>query len=246
MNDQHQQYRFQEVIEDQRRSALHKYQEAVMGHRKIPALIRYEILNLLLGGLPGMLGLGLRRFFYPALFGAVGRSPVFGHHLNLRGGHRIFLGDNVMIDDYAFLSSRGEGEQSLCIGNNVLIGRFCQLKVREGKMTLGDKINLNHFCYLGTASTLSIGDHSLLGTNCFIGGIQHGYSDLTKPIAEQQLSERGGIRIGKDVWIGAHAVINDGVSIGDGAIIGSNAVVTKDIPAFTIAAGVPAKVLGQR
>ncbi len=246
MNDQHQQYRFQEVMEDQRRSALHKYQDTVMGHRRIPALICYEMLNLVFGGLPGMLGLGLRRVLYPFLFGAVGKNPVFGHHLNLRGGHRIFLSDNVMIDDYAFLSFRGEEEQALRIGNNVLIGRFSQIKVRGGSMTLGDKISLGPFCYLGTASTLSIGAHCLIGTNSFIGGIQHGYSDPSKPIAEQQLAQRGGIRIGKDVWIGAHAVINDGISIGDGAIIGSNAVVTKDIPAFTIAAGVPAKVIGQR
>jgi acetyltransferase-like isoleucine patch superfamily enzyme len=246
MKDPHQQYRFQEVMADQQRSALHKYQDTVMGHRRLAALIRYELLNLLFGGLPGMLGLGLRRFLYPALFGAVGKNPVFGHHLNLRGSHRIFLGDNVMIDDYAFLSFRGEGNQALRIGNEVLLGRFSQVKIRGGNMTLGDKISLGPFCYLGTTSTLNIGDHCLIGTNSFIGGIQHGYSDPTKPIAEQQLSQRGGIHIGTDVWIGAHAVVNDGVSIGDGAIVGANAVVTKDVPAFTLVAGVPAKVLGKR
>jgi acetyltransferase-like isoleucine patch superfamily enzyme len=242
----HQKYRFREVMQDQRKSALQKYQDTVIGQRGLLPLFRYELLNLLLGPLPGLLGLGLRRFLYPALFGKAGKNPVFGHHLALRAPHRIFLGDNVMLDDYVFLSFRGEAEQSIRLGSNVLIGRYSQLKARNGELLLSNNISVGASCYFGTASRLTVGEYTLFGANCFIGGIQHGFSNPDKPIAEQDLVDRGGVVIGRDVWIGAHAVVNDGVRIGDGAVIGANAVVTKDIPSFAIAAGVPAKVIGSR
>ena len=57
---------------------------------------------------------------------------------------------------------------------------------------------------------------------------------------------KGDIVIGNDVWIGYEAVILSGVTIGDGAIIGARAVVTKDVPPYTIAGGVPAKAIRKR
>ena len=57
---------------------------------------------------------------------------------------------------------------------------------------------------------------------------------------------KGDIVIGNDVWIGYGAVILSGVTIGDGAIIGTNALVTKDIPPYTIAGGIPAKTIRKR
>ena len=52
--------------------------------------------------------------------------------------------------------------------------------------------------------------------------------------------------IGADAWIGAHAVVLAGVTTGDGAIVGAGAVVTKDVPAYAIVAGVPARMIGSR
>jgi virginiamycin A acetyltransferase len=53
-------------------------------------------------------------------------------------------------------------------------------------------------------------------------------------------------KIGNDVWIGANSIIADGVTIGDGAIIGAGSIVTRDVPRFTVVAGIPAKALRQR
>ncbi|MCI5147658.1 MAG: hypothetical protein D3923_19500, partial [Candidatus Electrothrix sp. AR3] len=112
MTDQHRKYRFQGVLQDQKKSALQKYQDIVIGQRSLVALIRHEVSILLLGSLPGMLGLGLRKLLYPAMFGSVGTNVIFGHHLTLRSPHRIFLGDNTLIDDHVFLSFRGEEHQT--------------------------------------------------------------------------------------------------------------------------------------
>ena len=62
----------------------------------------------------------------------------------------------------------------------------------------------------------------------------------------QAWDNKGNIVIGNDVWIGYEAVILSGVNIGDGAIIGTRAVVTKDVPPYTIAGGVPAKEIRKR
>ena len=63
------------------------------------------------------------------------------------------------------------------------------------------------------------------------------------PVVKRALSTKGGLQIGNNVWIGDNAVILSGVKIGDGAIVGANAVVTKNVEAYTIVAGVPAKLL---
>jgi galactoside O-acetyltransferase len=93
---------------------------------------------------------------------------------------------------------------------------------------------------------LLIGEYSLIGSNCSIGGLHHGYEDADKPIMQQALDNRGGVTIGKDVWLGAGVAVLDGVSIGDGAIIGTSSVITRDIPAYSIAVGSPAKIIKQR
>ncbi len=69
---------------------------------------------------------------------------------------------------------------------------------------------------------------------------------LQKERVADSWDNKGDIVIGNDVWIGYQAVILAGVTIGDGAIIGSRAVVTKDVPAYTIVCGVPAKPIRRR
>ena len=73
----------------------------------------------------------------------------------------------------------------------------------------------------------------------------HNYDDITVPIKNQGVT-KGKTVIGSDVWIGANVSIMSSVNIGDGCIIAAGAVVTKDIPAFSVIGGVPAKILKNR
>ncbi len=86
----------------------------------------------------------------------------------------------------------------------------------------------------------------LIAGNCYLGGGRYYIDRVDIPIMEQGVYTRGRLTIGDDVWLGAGAVVLDGVKVGKGCIIGAGAVVTKDLPDYSIAAGVPAKVIKSR
>ena len=66
---------------------------------------------------------------------------------------------------------------------------------------------------------------------------------LQKPVGLREVISKGAVIIGKNVWIGDKATVLPGVTIGDSVIIGANSVVTKDIPAYSIVGGNPAKII---
>jgi acetyltransferase-like isoleucine patch superfamily enzyme len=71
----------------------------------------------------------------------------------------------------------------------------------------------------------------------------HRYDDPEQPVPWQGFTTKGPTRIGNNCWLGANVVVTSGVTIGERCVIGANSVVTRDIPAFSVAAGAPAKVL---
>ncbi len=244
--DKYSEYRFDTIIEDPRRSFLRKYQDLVVGNRRFGFLLYFELCTLIANPLQGAAGLALRKLMFPPLFGATGRKAIFGHHVSLRSPKNIFVGANTVIDDFATLSFRGGNDQYIRLGNNVLVGRLSMLKTRGGSIEVEDHVHIGPNCHLGSAGVLKVGQYSLIGSNCFIGGLQHGYEDSDKPIVKQALKSRGGVTIGRDVWLGAGVTVLDGANIGDGAIVGAGSVVTKDIPAYTIAVGSPARAVRRR
>lgn len=103
---------------------------------------------------------------------------------------------------------------------------------------IGKNVFINAGCKFQDQGGIYIGDGALIGHNAVLATINH----MEDP------GSRAGmifypIHIGKNVWMGANVTVLPGVTIGDGAIIAAGAVVTKDVPANTIAAGVPAKVI---
>jgi lipopolysaccharide O-acetyltransferase len=118
----------------------------------------------------------------------------------------------------------------------------------QGKLVIGDRFNAYHRLHIGVMQSVHIGDDVLIASNVCIDDCSHGWykgsihSDPKIAPNERPLIAAP-IHIGNKVWIGEGAMILPGVSIGDGAIIGAGAIVSKDIPAYSIAAGNPAKVI---
>lgn len=236
----------QAALSDPKISALRKYQELVIGSSSLLALLKYEILTSIAAPLPGALGYVLRKRVFRSLFGSIGRNVVFGRSLTLRHPQKVSLGHNVVIDDYAVLDAKGQKNKGIALGNNVIIGRNTVLSCKNGDIKVGENTNIAMNCFIQSAKEVRIGSNVLLAAYCYvIGGGDHESGRTDIPIIAQGQVVKG-ITIEDNCWLGAGVKIQDGVRIGRDSIIGSGAVVTKDVPAFSVATGVPARVVKER
>lgn len=112
-------------------------------------------------------------------------------------------------------------------------------------LNIGSHCNFGAMNHITCANSITIGDNLLTGKWVTISDNNHGNTELLmlkqRPL-DRPIMSNGPIIIGKNVWIGDKATILSNVSIGDGAIIAANAVVTKDVPAYSVVAGNPARV----
>ena len=131
------------------------------------------------------------------------------------------------------------------IGDNTVVRETAMLRQPEN-IRIGSCSHINHYCCIWASpnAKISIGDNGLMGPGVKIFSSNHGIERNT-PMREQSYIEKD-VTIGDDVWIGANCVIVAGITIGNGAMIAAGSVVTKDIPEYAIAGGVPAKVLRYR
>lgn len=112
-----------------------------------------------------------------------------------------------------------------------------------GRISIGRGVFLNLGVMIAAADLVEIGDHCMIANGSLITDSNHRFEDLTQPITWQGFATKGPTRIGSNCWLGANVVVTSGVTIGERCVIGANAVVTKDVPAFSVAAGNPARVM---
>ncbi len=134
----------------------------------------------------------------------------------------------------------------LAMGSRVQLEHNVHVKiVADGAhLSIGAASFIGFGVELDVALRLEIGDHVLIAPGCFI--TDHAHRHARGQRIDEQGQESRAVRIGNDVWLGANAVVLPGVTIGDGAIVGAGAVVTRDVPAHTVVAGVPARPIGER
>jgi acetyltransferase-like isoleucine patch superfamily enzyme len=235
----------QDAVRQEGRSALRKYQDLVLGSRSLGRLLLFEAVVTLTSGLPGALGLLLRKWTYPFVLGTVGRNVVFGQGVTLRHPAKIRIGDDVVIDDLVLLDAKGDDNQGIEIGSGSFIGRGTILSCKNGDIVLGDHANLGFHCEIFSGSRVTVGRYGLFAANVYLVGGGHDWDAPDVPVIEQPRSSKG-IALGENVWLGTGARVLDGVHIGNRVVVGANAVVTGDLPDAAVAAGVPAKVLRSR
>jgi len=112
------------------------------------------------------------------------------------------------------------------------------------KVSIGNNSGVGRDSYIFASHQVEIGDNVMTGPQLFIITSTHG-TDPSTPMIQQPM-KFAPVKIGNDVWIGARVTILPGVSIGDGAIVGACAVVIRDVEAYSIVGGVPAKKIGAR
>jgi len=160
---------------------------------------------------------------------------------------RLEIGPQVFIDDDVVIYGHPDGGR-VVLGPRVHIYRGTIIEVGHGgSVIIGEFTHIQSNCNLkGFVSELRIGSQVQIAPQCTFSPYEHNFDDLSRPIWAQGLRSKGPIIIEDDAWLGAGVRVLEGVTIGRGAIIGAGAVVTRDIPPYAIAAGVPARVLGYR
>jgi len=156
-------------------------------------------------------------------------------------GSNITIGKQVVFETHRAL----KGKSSISIGDE------CEIEAGVRLEAWGGHIHLERNVFVGPQTIIyghggvDIGEDTLISMQCKILSSNHSIpptSVRVRSMPDILLPTR----IGKDVWLGAGVTILGGVTIEDGAVIGAGAVVTRNIPAFSIAYGVPAKVVGSR
>jgi acetyltransferase-like isoleucine patch superfamily enzyme len=203
-----------------------------------------QLLFLIVGWVPTLVGLGLRAVFYRLILQMDGWAAI-ENNVRLRYASNIRLGHGVYLDQGTYLHACPNGieigadsivmhgavlhvynfrdmpHSGIRIGRNSLIGEYTVIR-GQGGVTIGDRVYTSPFTQ--------------------IIAVNHIFDDPKRPFVDQGITAEG-IVIEDDVWLGAGAVITDGVRVGQGAVVAAGAVVTKDVPPHTVVAGVPARVI---
>jgi acetyltransferase-like isoleucine patch superfamily enzyme len=139
--------------------------------------------------------------------------------------------------------------QAISIGRNVLIRKGARLEAvgsdaGEGpKLIIGDGTAIQFYFHCGAAGRVTIGRNVLMGGRVYITDHDHSYDEPDLSARESPRLNVAPVEIGDGAFLGEGCVILKGVRVGKRAVVAANAVVTRDVPDFSVAAGVPAKVI---
>ena len=162
----------------------------------------------------------------------------------VKRGQKISLGDNVVVERGTMLWVDTD-DSYITVGENSYLSSNCILNTFDGWIEIGSYSTVNSYAILYGQGGLTIGNDVRIAPQVMIMPTNHIFDDPHVPIRKQGI--RGlGIKIEDDVWLGVGAIVLDGVTIGKGSVIGAGAVVTRDVPPYSVAVGVPAKVVKKR
>ena len=140
-------------------------------------------------------------------------------------------------------------------GSRIVIGAGCRIdsfvKIKavggSGDILIGERCYLNSGCVLNSGNGIHIGKDVLIAANCTLAPVNHAFRDRHRLIREQGFgTNRGGIVIEDDVWIGANCVLLDGAVLRQGCVVAAGSVVRGKLPAYSICMGMPAVPVDER
>jgi acetyltransferase-like isoleucine patch superfamily enzyme len=165
-------------------------------------------------------------------FKAFGKSSLLGLQTTIINPKYISIGDNSSITNRVVLS---------CFESLKSIGHLPEI-------IIGNNVSIGEDSHITCANKLIIGNGVLTGKKVLITDNAHGdinLNTLNVPPIKREVTSKGPVIIEDNVWIGEKTSIMPNVHIGKGAIIAANAVVTKNVPAYAVVGGNPAKILKQ-
>ena len=166
----------------------------------------------------------IKNIYYRSRFKKFGRKSMLINPKYIMGGENIEIGNRVVIRDFAWL------------------GALPLTGAADCRLVIGDGCVIGHFNELFATNSVIIEDNVLTADRVYISDNLHGYEDVSIPVVKQSIKQIGTVRIGEGTWLGAGVCVI-GASVGKHCVVGANAVVTKDIPDYSVAVGIPARVV---
>ncbi|NJP12222.1 MAG: acyltransferase [Leptolyngbyaceae cyanobacterium RU_5_1] len=214
--------------------------------------------------IPKKPGILLRQFFYRQILAQMGKSVLIEKAVEMLGTHHIELGNNVVIR-YNSVLNASKSASRIVIRNNVCLQpHVCVCSRENGRIvfatgvivgwgatiaTCGDgHIEIGENTYIGAKSCLMGPGPIKIGKNCMIAHYSrinanhYTLKELAEQFGVQEPMSRG-IVIEDNCWLDTGVKVLDGVTIGEGSVVSAGAVVTKDIPPWSVAVGMPAEVI---
>jgi acetyltransferase-like isoleucine patch superfamily enzyme len=196
------------------------------------------------GWVPTVVGIGLRAAAYRLIMKLEGVVAI-EKGVRIRFADQVRLGNGVYLDEGVYLHACPGGIE---IGQNTMVMHHAELHVynfrdlpRAG-IKIGQGALIGEFCVIRGPGGVTIGDRVYLSPSVHIYSSDHIFDDAETCFIDQGVTTQG-VVIEDECWIGAMAVILDGVTIGRRSIVAAGAVVTEDVPPHSLAAGVPARVI---
>jgi len=203
-----------------------------------------QTLQLLLGWIPTLVGIGVRAVCYRLMLHMEGLAAIESG-VRLRFAHHIRLGPGAYLDQGVYIHACPQGVE---IGAGTLVMHGAVLHVYNFRdlphagIKIGRDSLIGEYTVIRGQGGVILGDRVYTSPLSQIIAVNHVFDDPTRSFVEQGITAEG-IVIEDDVWIGSGAIITDGVRVGQGAVIAAGAVVTQDVAPHTVVGGVPARVL---
>ena len=160
-------------------------------------------------------------------FKSVGSGCKLEWPLKVYGSEYITLGRNVQINWNGWLyASDHYGKQKFA-----------------PEIVIGESTSIGNNCHIVACNKVQIGKDVMIADRCYISDNLHEYKEISRPIHDNELLVPGKINIGDSSWIGENVCIFGNITIGRHCIVGANSVVTRDIPDYSVAVGIPARVI---
>jgi acetyltransferase-like isoleucine patch superfamily enzyme len=150
----------------------------------------------------------------------------------------VFLGKGIEI--YA-----RPGFGRLVLGRWVHVGDGTSIRCHEGTLVIGDKVVFGRHDVVNGYLDIVVGPSTIVADMVYVADFDHVFADVERPIKDQGIA-KAPVRIGSDVWLGTKVTVLRGTAVGHGSVVAANAVVANDLPPFSVAVGVPAKVIRDR
>lgn len=173
-----------------------------------------------------------------------------GKGASIRYAKYLNVGKDFIVEDYAEINCMAYN--GIVAGDRVTIGKFAIIRPVNAYgsdigvgLKIGNNSSIGPYSYIGCSGLIEIGNNVIMSPRVSIYAENHLYAGLDQPIMKQGV-KREFVRIEDDCWIAANTVILSGVTIGKGSVIAAGSVVNKDVPPYSVVAGVPAKVIKSR